>query len=249
MICITGATSGIGEACAEQFASRGHSLFLLGRNSQKLSQAKKSLTEKYRINVETSEVDLCQTKSIQDCFNKNEHLFRKVTCLINNAGLARGLGPTYHLSIEDIEVMIQTNLTALILISKLMIPFFLQNKAGHIINIGSVAGHHVYPNGNVYCATKSAVRAMTQGLRMDLHGTGIRISEISPGMVNTNFSTTRLGDKNKADQVYAGMTPLSAFDIAEAVTWIFERPAHINIEDIIIYPTDQASPTLVNRKN
>lgn len=248
MILITGSTSGIGEACAQLFAEKKHPLFLLARNLHKLELQKKDISEKYGVEVCIAQVDIQQTSEIENFFTQYAEKLSKVNTLINNAGLAKGLGPTQSLSFSDISAMIDTNFRSLVFISKMMIPIFIANKVGHIINIGSVAGHHVYPNGNVYCATKSAVHAMTQGLRYDLHGTGIRVSEVSPGLVNTNFSTIRLGDKQKADLVYAGMMPLSAQDIAETVLWICERPKHVNIEEVVIYPTAQVSPYLVDRK-
>lgn len=249
MIAITGATSGIGKATAELFAKEGFDLLLIGRNAEKLSQLKIDLTDADvgKVKIDTIQVDLLNTSDVLNIFETHAELFKNVVCFINNAGLAKGMSPTHDLSVEHIETMIQTNVTSLILLCKKIVPFFMEKKAGHIINIGSVAGHHVYPNGNVYCATKHAVKAMTQGLRMDLHGSGIRVSEISPGMVNTNFSKTRLGDQQQADQVYSGMRPLQAEDIAQSIYWVFKQPSHINIQDLMIYPTDQASPTLVHR--
>jgi 3-hydroxy acid dehydrogenase/malonic semialdehyde reductase len=248
MIFITGASSGIGEACAEIFAQNNHNLFLVARNFQKLEELKKSLCGKYKIQVEIASLDLKSENEIIKFFHDNQSKLTDVDTLINNAGLAIGLGPTHELDFSAISAMIDTNLKALIYMSKLMTPIFIKKNHGHIINIGSVAGHHVYPNGNVYCATKSAVHAMSEALRYDLLGKGIRVSEISPGMVNTNFSTVRLGDSKKAEKVYEGMNPLTARDIAEAVLWSFERPKHVNISEIVIYPTDQVSPFQVHRK-
>ena len=250
MIAVTGPTSGIGKAIAEKFARNGYNLLLIGRNTPKLNSLKEELLElaSTDIVIEIVLLDLMDSSKIAKIFEDNKALFSKLTCFINNAGLAKGLEPTFTLSSEVINEMIQVNLISLIELSKNIAPFFIENKQGHIINIGSTAGHQVYPNGNVYCATKHAVRAMTQGLRFDLIGTGVRVSEISPGMVNTNFSTVRLGDKDKADQVYAGMTPLTAEDIAESVYWVYNQPKHVNIEQMVIYPTDQASATVVHRR-
>ncbi|MDH4468857.1 MAG: SDR family NAD(P)-dependent oxidoreductase [Bacteriovoracaceae bacterium] len=247
MILITGATSGIGEACAEIFAAQKHSLFLVGRRQEKLQSLKESLEKKYSITVHITPLDVQNPSEIEKFFQENKNVLKNLNGLINNAGLAKGLGPTHSLSFSDISAMIDTNFKAVVYFAKMVMPIFIEKKSGHIINVGSVAGHHVYPNGNVYCATKSAVRAMTQALRYDLSGTGVRVSEVSPGMVNTNFSTVRLGDVEKANKVYEGMTPLLANDIAETISWIYHRPKHINIEEIVIYPTDQASPTVVNR--
>ena len=249
MIGITGSTSGIGKAVADKFACNGYDLLLLGRNKEKLLSLKSELMNKttHAIEIEILVIDMINTAEINEAFKTNHNIFSKLECLVNNAGLALGLAPTHTLDSDAIFEMIQVNLISLIEMSKNIAPIFINNKKGHIINIGSTAGHEVYPNGNVYCATKHAVRAMTKGLRFDLNGSGIRVSEISPGMVDTNFSTTRLGSKEKADQVYAGMTPLDAEDIAESVYWVFSQPKHVNIEEIVIYPTDQASPTVVHR--
>ncbi len=247
MICITGATSGIGLATAESFAKKGKDLLLLGRNSDKLYNLKNKFVEKYSIDIQILLIDFTEPALINNLFKQNRDVFSKVECLINNAGLARGLAPTYSLESSSIHEMIQVNLVSVIELCKNMAPIMVENKNGHIINVGSIAGHYVYPNGNVYCATKHAVRAMTEGLRFDLNGTGIRVSEISPGMVNTNFSTVRLGDKVKADAVYSGMTPLTAEDVAESIYWIYSQPKHVNIQEIVIYPTDQASATVVHR--
>jgi serine 3-dehydrogenase len=173
----------------------------------------------------------------------------ELTGLINNAGLALGRGPIQDGDPNDWDTMMDTNVRALLWVTKLALPALMRTR-GHIVNIGSVAGHLVYPGGNIYCATKHAVRALNQALRADLLGSGVRVTEVSPGMVETEFSEVRFqGDLKKARAVYAGMTPLKPEDVAEAVLWTLERPAHVNIEEIVIYPTDQASPTQIHRSS
>lgn len=171
-----------------------------------------------------------------------------VEVLVNNAGLARGLNRLQEGNLADWDEMIDTNVRGLLAVTRAILPAMINKNRGHIVMMGSVAGHWNYPNGNVYCATKSAVRSLTECLRMDLTGTAIRVTEISPGMVETEFSEVRLRDSARAKQVYSGLTPLVANDVAEAVLWACARPAHVNIQEIVIYPTDQASPMVVNRR-
>ncbi len=239
MILITGATSGIGEATARALHARGKKLLLLGRRKERLDKLAQEL------GAETWAVDVRERKTLEELFLKHAP---KLQGLVNNAGLARGRGPIQHGNFDDWDEMIDTNLKALLTVTRLALPALIESR-GTIVNMGSVAGHLTYPGGNVYCATKHAVRALSQSMRADLLGTGVRVTEISPGMVETEFSEVRFnGDREKAKAVYAGMTPLRAQDIAEAIVWCFERPAHVTIEELVIYPTDQATPTLIHRK-
>jgi 3-hydroxy acid dehydrogenase / malonic semialdehyde reductase len=247
MILITGSSAGIGESCARAFARAGQELILVARRKDRIDRLAKVLSEEFMIKTCGFALDISDRSAVEAFFSNESKLLKKVTVLINNAGLARGLGTIQEGELTDFETMLDTNVKGLLYVTRLLLPHFIENKAGHVVNIGSVAGHYVYPRGNVYCSTKYAVRALTEAMRLDLNGTGIRVTEISPGMVETEFSEVRLGDSQKAKAVYAGMTPLTPDDVAEAVLWATQRPARVNIQEIIIYPTDQASPMVINR--
>ncbi len=250
---ISGATSGIGEACAKLLAKNGIDLFLIGRRSPELKNLSASLKD-VGVQVFAESCDLRDREKIQAIFKTHAGIFDShLGFLINNAGLAKGMSyfqdvnPNDH---KNFDEMIDVNFKSLVFMTGQALPYLIKQKAlAHIVNIGSVAGHYTYPKGNVYCATKAAVRVFNEALRQDLNGTGVRVTSIDPGMVETAFSQTRFeGDQTKAKAVYSGMTPLHAMDIAEAVLWSLNRPAHVNIQEMIIYPTDQASPALVNRR-
>lgn len=238
-VFITGATSGIGEACAITFAAAGHNLILLARRRERLHTIGKQLTEKYGVQVNCLELDVRDRSGLAAAIQNHPHWFQNIDVLINNAGLARGLSPIQDGSPEDWDTMIDTNVKGLLYATRAILPIMIKNSSGHIINIGSVAGHWVYEKGNVYCASKYAVRALNESLRLDLAGTPIRITEISPGMVETEFSEVRYGDKEKGKAVYAGKKPLQPSDIAETVLWCTSRPAHVNIQEVVIFPTEQ----------
>lgn len=246
MILITGASSGIGEACALLLAEKKIPLILIARRSDRLSLTHKKCQE-LGSKVYSFNLDVTKTADIISWAQKNCDLLSKCEVLINNAGLAVGLKTFDQVESHEWDQMIDVNIKGVMLFSSLLLPHFIKKDSGHIINLGSVAGHHVYPRGNVYCATKHAVHAFSQSLRADLLGKNIRVSEISPGMVETEFSEVRLQDKDKAKKVYQGLKPLSAHDIAEVIAWCLDRPKHVNIEEIILYPTMQASPTLIHR--
>jgi len=249
MILITGATSGIGLATAELLAKEGKDLYLLGRRKDRLESIQKRLIKDYGIKVEISSFDVSNRKAVEEWAKTESDTLKKMEALINNAGLAVGRDLIHEAQVDDWEKMIDVNVKGLLYMTRQLLPHFVKKKSGHIVNLGSVAGRWIYPRGNIYCATKRAISALTEALRQDLLGTGIRVTEISPGMVETEFSEVRFGgDKEKAKAVYAGMTPLSALDIAEAVVWSLLRPAHVNIQEIVIYPTDQGSTSLVHRK-
>lgn len=251
MILITGASSGIGEACARIFAvdPRSRGLVLLARRKDKLEKLAKELTRKRDFEVRAFEVDVSKRKQVEQFAKKNAELLSRVSVLINNAGLAKGMAPFQDGSVGDWDEMIDTNVKGLLYVTHAILTHFLARNDGHIVNLGSVAGHEVYPKGNIYCATKFSVRAITEALRVDLVGKPIRVTMVSPGMVKTEFSLVRFsGDRKKADAVYSGMTPLTPSDIAEAIHWCVRRPKHVNIQDMVIYPTDQAKPTIVARK-
>lgn len=235
---ITGASSGIGLATARLLAQQGQNLLLVARRKDRLESLQKELGPKCEVHIAALDITSAEsTKKLTTVFKNLD----KVETLINNAGLAKGMNPLQEGAIEDWDVMLQTNVMGLLRMSRLILPHMLKNKTGHIINIGSVAGKWAYPKGNVYCASKAAVHMLTETLRMDLLGSGIRVTEICPGMVETEFSEVRLGNKESAKAVYQGLKPLSAEDVAETIVWSMSRPAHVNVQEIVLYPTAQAS--------
>ncbi len=248
MILITGASSGIGEACAKLFAEQHRSLILVARRRERLESLTQELSKKHGVEIIALELDVSDRKAVENFSNRYSDLLDRVDILVNNAGLAQGMDFLQDAQLDDWDQMIDTNLKGLLYVTHALLPRMKARGRGHIVNLGSVAGHSVYPKGGVYCATKHAVRALTEALRLDLSGSGLRVTEISPGMVETEFSQVRLGDAQKAKAVYSGMTPLTARDIAESIAWCVNRPSHVNIQELVIYPTDQASPTLVSRK-
>jgi hypothetical protein len=249
---VTGATAGIGFQVALDLAEKGFSLILIGRRKEKLSELQKLIEKKSKlkkpIQVHCFSLDLTNTKSVQAWAKENKKLIEKASVLINSAGLAKGVDKYQDSKWKDVETMIDTNIKGLMALTLEVLPYFVKNNEGHIVNLGSVAGRWVYPGGAVYCATKFSVRAFSEGLRQDLLGTRIRVTNIEPGMVNTEFSLVRLGNQTAADKVYENMTPLSAKDISETIIWAVQRPSHVNVQELVIYPTDQAHVGMVHRK-
>lgn len=244
-VLITGATSGIGEATARLFAEHGSHLVLTGRRAERLKALQTDLTAKFKIQVSIYAFDVTDYNA---CVNFVDSLKTDVDVLINNAGLALGVDPVFAFEQDDLNAMVDTNVRALLTLTRLISPKMKKRNTGHIINIGSTAGHAAYAGGAIYCATKHAVKAITEATKMDLHGTKIRVSMVSPGLVDTEFSTVRFkGNVEKADSVYKGLEPLTALDIAEIIVFIANRPTHVNIMDAIVYPVYQSSPTLVHR--
>ena len=242
---ITGATSGIGMKTAELFAAEGVNLILTGRRKERLEQIASSLKEEFGVGVQTAAFDV---RDQQACKEFVVSLSDSIDILVNNAGLAKGTDPVYSATFEDWDVMIDTNVKGLLYLSRLISPLMKKRNTGHIINVGSTAGHESYAGGVVYTATKHAVKAITESTKKDLHGTDIRVSMVSPGLVETEFSEVRFdGDKEKAADVYKGLKPLVAQDIAEIIVFVANRPAHVNIMDTIIYPVSQSSATMVHR--
>jgi 3-hydroxy acid dehydrogenase / malonic semialdehyde reductase len=244
---ISGATSGIGLATAELFAKHNIQLIICGRRRERLLELEKKLNQKVQVHV------LCFDVSDREaCFSAINSLpseWRSIDYLINNAGNAHGLALAQDANLDDWEKMIDINVKGLMYVTKAILPFMLKKESGHIVNISSIAGEEVYMKGNAYCASKHAVTALSDGLRIDLNGTGIKVSTVSPGAVDTEFSTVRFkGDKSKADKVYEGFEPLYAEDIADLIHFIVSRPAHVNISDSIILPAAQSSATLIHRK-
>ena len=248
MIVITGASSGIGEACAEVFAEAGRDLFLLARRGDRLQVLKDKLEGPNSIQVHYAELDIQDKQAVSNLVKAHEPLFKTTSVLINNAGLAKGLEAIQDGDTNNWDVMWDTNVKGLLYMTRALLPFLIAKKSGHIVNMGSVASRWAYPKGNIYSATKRAVSALSESMRLDLCGTGVRVTEIAPGMVETEFSEVRLGDKAKAKLVYQGVQALSPRDVAESVAWAVARPQHVNIQEMVIYPTDQASTTLVHRR-
>jgi NADP-dependent 3-hydroxy acid dehydrogenase YdfG len=249
VVFITGASSGIGMACAKSFAGQGAKLILTARRQEILEALGKRLENEYNISCHIAQLDVRNQIEVETLVNNLPEDFRNINILINNAGLARGFSTFQEGSVSDWEEMIDTNLKGLLYVSRAIISGMIKRNDGHIINIGSIAGRQTYHKGNVYCATKFAVRALTQSMLIDLVGTPIRISTVDPGMVETEFSKVRFsGDVEKADAVYANMTPLMAEDIADSVLFCATRPKHVNISEMVVLPTDQASPYHVRRE-
>lgn len=245
---ITGATSGIGEATAILLAENGYDLILTGRRKERLEILSKKLESEKQRKTICLDFDIRDKSEVEKAFRKLSAEWLCIDVLINNAGLAAGLDTIQEGSLEDWEQMIDTNVKGLLYISKLVMPLMIKQKQGHIINIGSVAGKETYPKGNVYCATKHAVEAITKGMRIDLNPYGIKVGAICPGMVETEFSVVRLKDPNANRQVYKGLIPLQAVDIAETILFMITRPAHVNVADVLIFPTAQASATVVHKE-
>lgn len=245
---ITGATSGIGRAIAEQLAQNKWNLILTGRRGERLQEIQSQLQEENAIQVKTLCFDVSNRASCEAAVSENAGLFQDLGVLVNNAGLARGVETMDEAKLDDWEEMIDTNIKGLLYMTRLCLPFLKTNPPAHIVNLGSVAGRWAYRGGGVYCATKFAVRALSESLRMDLIGENIRVTNISPGMVETEFSEVRFGDIDKAKQVYKGVNALSAKDIADCVTWSLSRPAHVNIQEMVVFPTDQAAIAQVHRR-
>ena len=249
IVFITGSTSGIGEACAFKFASEGYNLILNGRNSDQLADLKKKLEEKYGIAVLPLLFDVRNKKSIETTLEALPTEWKTIEILINNAGLVLGVDKEFEVDLEESDIIIDTNIKGLLAVTRYIVPEMIARRKGHIINIGSIAGDAAYAGGSVYCATKAAVKALSDGLRIDLVDTPLRVTNIKPGMVETHFSVTRFrGDKTKADTVYAGLQPLTAMDIAETVYFAASAPAHVQIAEVLIMPTNQATGTIVHRE-
>lgn len=245
---VTGATSGIGRATARILAKNNYKVIICGRREDRLNDLQKELTEFTEIH--TLCFDVRDKKEVFEKINSLPAGFSNIDVLINNAGNAHGLEPIQEGSTEDWDAMMDINVKGLLYVSKAVIPRMIAQKSGHIINIGSISAKEVYPNGAVYCASKYAVNALTKGMQMDLNPHGIRVGGIHPGMVETEFSEVRFkGDKERASSYYTGMKPLVAEDIADIIHFVVSRPYHVNIADLIVLPTAQATATIVNRKS
>ena len=243
---ITGSTSGIGAATARQFAQNGINLILCGRRQDRLEKLKIELGN--LVDVFTLNFDVRDKKAVLDAINNLPENFQQIDILINNAGNAHGLDTIQDGNTDDWDAMLDINVKGLLYVSDAIIPKMISANSGHIINIGSTAGKEVYPKGNVYCASKHAVDAINQGMRLDLNGYNIRVGAVNPGMVETEFSEVRFkGDKDRANNVYKGFKPLQAQDIADIIYFVVTRPYHVNIADLVVMSVDQASSTVVNK--
>jgi len=245
---ITGATSGFGHAIALRLAGLGYNLVVTGRRAERLEELTKQLQSDYSIKVISLCFDVRDNSACSEAINSLPPAFHKIDVLINNAGLAAGASPFQESDLADYEKMIDTNVKGLLYMTKLVVPGMIEQQSGLIINLSSIAGIEVYPNGSVYCASKHAVNAITKGLRLDLVKHGIKVSSVSPGMAETEFSIIRYhGDEEKAKAVYAGLIPLNAEDIADTIEFIVTRPAHVSINDIQINPAQQANTYIAHR--
>lgn len=245
---ITGASSGIGEACARKFAEGGYSLILTARRAEKLAELKAEL-EAEGTKVKTLTFDVRDAEAAETAMDSLEPEWRKINVLINNAGLALGLDKEYEGDPDDWNTMIDTNIKGLLTMTRLIVPGMVERNEGHVINIGSVAGDAAYAKGNVYCATKAAVKTITDGLRIDLAETAVRVTNLKPGLVETNFSNVRFhGDNQRADNVYKGITPLTGADIADVAFYAASAPKHVQIAEVLILATHQASGSVIYRK-
>jgi len=246
---ITGATAGIGLACAQRFAKEGHDLIITGRRKERLEKIATELQEENGVKVLSLNFDIASVNEVMEAIKSLPEEWKKIEILVNNAGLAVGLNTVQEGVIDDWERMIDTNIKGLLYISRVVTPLMIEQGHGHVINIGSIAGKEVYPNGNVYCATKHAVDALSKTMRIDLVKYGIRVSQIAPGAVETEFSEVRFkGDTERAKSVYKGYIPLHPEDIAEVTYYVTSMPEHVNINDLVIMPTAQASATIFKKE-
>jgi 3-hydroxy acid dehydrogenase/malonic semialdehyde reductase len=249
VVFITGASSGIGRSCARTFAREGARLILAARRRSRLEELAVEIQSSSGAEVHFLELDVRDQPAVEKAVDALPSEWAAIEVLVNNAGLSRGLDKLHEGKLDDWEEMIDANIKGLLYVSRAVIPGMVKRGRGHVINIGSIAGHEVYPGGNVYCATKFAVNALSRGLRLDLSGTGVRVTSVDPGMVETEFSLVRFrGDKERAEKVYQGFTPLSPDDIADAVVYCATRPPHVNISEMIVMPTDQASTLVIHKK-
>lgn len=248
LIFITGATSGIGEACARKFAEMGSNLILNGRNTEKLEALKEELTAR-GVEVLTLPFDVRNREEMRRAVDSLEGKWQQIDVLVNNAGLVLGMDKEHEGSLDEWDIVIDTNIKALLAMTRMIVPGMVERQRGHIINIGSIAGDAAYAGGSVYCATKAAVKALSDGLRIDLVDTPLRVTNVKPGMVETNFSVIRFrGDKNKADAVYNGIRPLTGEDIADVVYYAASAPEHVQIAEVLVMPTYQATGTVCHRQ-
>jgi len=247
-VFVTGASSGIGEACARAFAREGANVLMCARRLEKIEALARFLEDKYAVTTHAFRLDVRDRAAVERAVADLPPFWSTIDILVNNAGLSRGLGKLHAGEFQDWEEMIDTNVKGLLYVTRTILPGMVKRNSGHVINMGSIAGHQLYPGGNVYCASKFAVTALSEGLRMDLLGTNVRVSSVDPGLVATEFSEVRFrGDTARAAQTYVNMRPLKGEDVADAVIFCATRPPHVDVAQIIIMPTDQASVNHVHR--
>ncbi len=245
IVFITGASSGIGEACARAFAGAGARLLLCARRLDRLQRLAAALNAPCHCFA----LDVRDQAAVQAAIAGLPEEWQAIDILVNNAGLSRGLTRLHEYDLQDVDEMVDTNVKGLVYVTRAVVPGMVARQRGHVINIGSIAGHAVYPNGAVYCATKAAVKSITEGLKMDLNGTPVRVTSVDPGLVETEFSLVRFhGDVARAKKVYEGLRPLTGDDVADVVLFCATRPPHVNINDVVMMPVAQASATLVHRQ-
>jgi 3-hydroxy acid dehydrogenase/malonic semialdehyde reductase len=250
IVFVTGASAGIGAATAMEFAKLGAKLLVCARRVEKLETLKAELRVAGAADVQSFELDVQDRKSVAETLAGLPDEWKSIDVLVNNAGLSRGLKKLYEDDILDWEEMIDTNVKGLLYVTRAIVPGMVERNNGHVINLGSIAGHFAYPNGGVYCATKAAERFISDGLRIDLNGTSVRVTSVDPGMVETEFSSVRFrGDKERAAKTYASIDPLQPEDIADAIVWAATRPAHMMVQTIVLTPTAQANPFVITKKN
>lgn len=249
IVFITGASSGIGEGCARKFAGNGYKVIINGRNIEKLTAVRNALETEYNAEVYMLPFDVRDRQAAVSAIESLPEDWKNIDILINNAGLVIGLDKEHEGNLDEWDIMIDTNIRALIAMTRIIVPGMVERGRGHVINIGSIAGDYAYPGGSVYCACKAAVKALSDGLRIDLVDTPVRVTNIKPGLVETNFSVIRFrGDKDKADNVYKGIKPLNGDDVAEVVYFAASVPEHIQVAEVLVMPTNQATGTIVYRK-
>jgi 3-hydroxy acid dehydrogenase / malonic semialdehyde reductase len=249
IILITGASSGIGTACARIFAREGAKLILAARRLERLQQLADTLNKELNIEIHLLQLDVRDRIAVESAISTLPSTWSNIDILINNAGLSRGLDKLHEGDFQNWEEMIDTNIKGLLYLTRYVVPGMVSRGRGHVVNLGSIAGHQTYPGGNVYCATKAAVKAISEGLKQDLLATPIRVTSVDPGMVETEFSDVRFhGDTERANKVYQGVTPLTPDDVADVIFFCVTRSPHVNINEVILMPVDQASATLVNRR-
>ena len=246
---VTGASAGIGAATARALARDGYDLVLVGRRAERLDAVADDVRARHGVEATVLPVDVRDFPALELAARAHPEIFERVEVLVNNAGLARGTDPVQTADPEDWDEMIDTNVRALLRVTRLILPHMVKRGSGTIVNLGSTAGRWVYPGGAVYCATKFAVRALSEGIRMDVHGSGVRVTNIEPGLVETEFSEVRFkGDRERAKGVYEGYAPLSAQDLADTIAWCVSRPAHVDVQELVIFPTAQSAIRMLAKR-